>query len=562
MIVDEWVVVEAVNRGGLQRIERWIFVVVQQLFWLVSHGYGDGMVHRTTPPAHSCATALRRQPIAEPRHATPRHAVSAPLVVSLSSHQSSLSRSSSHCPPVVSLSRRQQSVFTRQRRSSQPPTSNATRFRGFHLVGHHVNVFASMVEPKLANTIIRRLNQVAPLENLRHVKRIQKKFLEGGKTQLSMILCLADENDNRMNSLPQDVQELVNSYQLSPFITKVCKNAALSKEEWEEQCKLWPTSYHPPTYNIDGITSFNEDDSQSIFSFMKSAVELAKSGDGSIVNAAVIVDPSIKQEIASACDQICCCSISTEKNSLESCSEQPEVLSSDLFSNGESNHTSLPPNDFPSETRKSYSGVSCLNPWQWAQENSHTTSCYWHPLRHAAMAAIQSSAARDRLLFPGMGHEGDKPNGVHTIQPTSIGILLRANVKFCLFLCYYFQSIKSAGAGRAVENSEELDPSAGGFHPESARPYLCTGYDIYLVWEPCVMCAMALVHQRIRRIFYAFPNPNEGALGSVHRLQGEKSLNHHYAVFRVLLPKEILNKNEVVAARTSTTNTNATTVCQ
>lgn len=73
---------------------------------------------------------------------------------------------------------------------------------------------------------------------------------------------------------------------------------------------------------------------------------------------------------------------------------------------------------------------------------------------------------------------------------------------------------------------------------------------------------MALVHQRIRRIFYAFPNPNEGALGSVRRLQGEKSLNHHYAVFRVLLRKEILNKNEVVAARTSTTNTNATTVCQ
>lgn len=47
---------------------------------------------------------------------------------------------------------------------------------------------------------------------------------------------------------------------------------------------------------------------------------------------------------------------------------------------------------------------------------------------------------------------------------------------------------------------------------------------------------MALVHQRIKRIFYAFPNPTAGSLGSVHRLQGEKSLNHHYAVFRVLLP--------------------------
>lgn len=51
------------------------------------------------------------------------------------------------------------------------------------------------------------------------------------------------------------------------------------------------------------------------------------------------------------------------------------------------------------------------------------------------------------------------------------------------------------------------------------------------------MCAMALVHQRIRRIFYALPNPETGALGSVHRLQGEKSLNHHYAVFRVVMPE-------------------------
>lgn len=52
---------------------------------------------------------------------------------------------------------------------------------------------------------------------------------------------------------------------------------------------------------------------------------------------------------------------------------------------------------------------------------------------------------------------------------------------------------------------------------------------------------MALVHQRIRRIFYAFPNPITGALGSVHRLQGEKSLNHHYAVFRICVPEEVLD---------------------
>lgn len=32
--------------------------------------------------------------------------------------------------------------------------------------------------------------------------------------------------------------------------------------------------------NIDGITGFSEEDSQLVFSFMRFAVELAKSGDG------------------------------------------------------------------------------------------------------------------------------------------------------------------------------------------------------------------------------------------------------------------------------------------
>ncbi|CAK9151914.1 unnamed protein product [Ilex paraguariensis] len=60
-------------------------------------------------------------------------------------------------------------------------------------------------------------------------------------------------------------------------LNRVCEYAASSKEEWEEQCKLWPTSYHPPTYNIDGITGFNEEDAQLVFTFMKFAIDLAKS---------------------------------------------------------------------------------------------------------------------------------------------------------------------------------------------------------------------------------------------------------------------------------------------
>ncbi|XP_062150566.1 tRNA-specific adenosine deaminase TAD3 isoform X1 [Alnus glutinosa] len=390
-----------------------------------------------------------------------------------------------------------------------------------------VNAFASVIEPKLANTLVRRLNQIAPLESLRHVKRVHKKYLEGGKTQLSVILCLACENDTQLDSMPHGVRELVNSYQLSPFITKVCKFDASSKEEWEEQCKLWPTSYHPPTYNIDGITGFSEEDSQFVFSFMRFAVELAKSDHGLVVNAAVIVDPSVKQVIASACDESCCWNTPTNKTSIRPCSlKQPEDCISHPDSNIVVTHDSLLPNDSPTKLEQLCTGVSCLYPWQWSEKQPHTpNSCYWHPLRHAALVAIESSAARDRQLFSGLGDIEDKSSELdHTQSSFTSSPAKRQKINL-----------------KNVEDDEKLDTLTEGHHSVVARPYLCTGYDIYLVWEPCTMCAMALVHQRIRRIFYAFPNLNAGALGSVHRLQGEKSLNHRFAVFRVLLPEEVLD---------------------
>lgn len=66
-----------------------------------------------------------------------------------------------------------------------------------------------------------------------------------------------------------------------------------------------------------------------------------------------------------------------------------------------------------------------------------------------------------------------------------------------------------------------------------SKPYLCTGFDCYVVREPCVMCAMALVHSRVRRVIYAESNPEHGALGGSLKLHGQQSLNHHYSVYRM-----------------------------
>ncbi len=63
-----------------------------------------------------------------------------------------------------------------------------------------------------------------------------------------------------------------------------------------------------------------------------------------------------------------------------------------------------------------------------------------------------------------------------------------------------------------------------------AENYRLPDLELYVTLEPCAMCAMAILHARIRRVVFAASDPKTGAAGSVVDLFGNRTLNHQTEV--------------------------------
>ena len=99
---------------------------------------------------------------------------------------------------------------------------------------------------------------------------------------------------------------------------------------------------------------------------------------------------------------------------------------------------------------------------------------------------------------------------------------------------------KRAGDEGVGDPPTDVSPRAD--HGLPPAPYLCTGYDCYTLNEPCAMCAMALVHSRLRRMVYVNESPGgRGMLGSGEeafpRLHSRRTLNHHFVVYKMMMVK-------------------------
>lgn len=85
----------------------------------------------------------------------------------------------------------------------------------------------------------------------------------------------------------------------------------------------------------------------------------------------------------------------------------------------------------------------------------------------------------------------------------------------------------------AVASTHAADAAKPGQkRPHIDDDYLCCNCEAVTTHEPCVMCAMALVHSRVRLVAYRYPDPEFGGFGGRLSLHTCASLNHQVRVLR------------------------------
>lgn len=151
-------------------------------------------------------------------------------------------------------------------------------------------------------------------------------------------------------------------------------------------------------------------------------------------------------------------------------------------------------------------------------------------LRHAVMNCVRVFAARRAQLadsdFASSSKRPRAPEKSDTSESPSTSAADLREISSCI-----------------IDDSNVTDlllqmSSSGRTNPLPDDQYLCTGLDCYVTREPCTMCAMALVHSRIRRVIFTQWNDLLPGGLSVARVHTERALNHRYEAY--YLPTDVV----------------------
>jgi tRNA(adenine34) deaminase len=103
------------------------------------------------------------------------------------------------------------------------------------------------------------------------------------------------------------------------------------------------------------------------------------------------------------------------------------------------------------------------------------------------------------------------------------------------------EHVIATGANRPIASHDptahaEIEAlRAGG---RALNSYRLTDATLYVTLEPCVMCASAVVHARVKRLVFGAWDPRAGAAGSIVDVFALQGLNHRVDVFGGVLMEE------------------------
>lgn len=80
---------------------------------------------------------------------------------------------------------------------------------------------------------------------------------------------------------------------------------------------------------------------------------------------------------------------------------------------------------------------------------------------------------------------------------------------------------------------------------ENGSNYLLTSKTVFLSHEPCIMCSMALLHSRVKEVFYLIPMSKTGGCGGVACLPTLQGVNHRFeiCVWNETVPDLLINES-------------------